>query len=190
MLKHRTIVVPTLVTSMAQVDAVEWPEFWTDNQRMKSVTPPEIWNDIRRSLEHPERVLTNFGGYVRWKSAEDAKSIFKQLREAGVPLLVGTDASTPLNFKTDAVWREMDLMVQYGVPPMEVLATATRRNADYMKMGSQVGTITRGKLADIIVIDGNPLVSMRDLRNVVAVVKDGAVYKGTTTDAKRSDGTR
>ena len=93
-------------------------------------------------------------------------------------MLVGTDASTPLNFKTDAMWREMDLMVQYGVPPMEVLATATRRNADYMKMGHLVGTITRGKLADIIVIDGNPLVSMRDLRNVVAVVKDGRVYKG------------
>lgn len=177
MQKHRTIVVPTLVTSMAQIDAVKWPEFWTDNQRMKSVTPPEIWADIRRSLDHPERVLTNFGGYVRWKSADDAKAIFQQLREAGVSMLVGTDASTPLNFKTDAVWREMDLMVQYGMSPMEVIAAATRRNADYMRMGTQVGTITRGKLADIIVIDGNPLISMRDLRNVVAVVKDGKVYK-------------
>lgn len=187
MLKHRTVVVPTLVTSAAQLDAVQWPEFWTDNQRAKSTMPPEIWADVRRSIEHPERVQTNFGGYVRWKSADDAKAVFKQLREAGVTLLVGTDASTPLNFKTDAMWREMDLMVQYGVPPMEVLATATRRNADYMKMGRQVGTITRGKLADIIVIDGNPLVSMRDLRNVVAVVKDGRLYKGTTTTSATSN---
>jgi imidazolonepropionase-like amidohydrolase len=186
MLKHRTVVVPTLITSAAQLDAVQWPEFWTDNQRVKSTMPPDIWADVRRSLEHPERVQTNFGGYVRWNSAEDAKAVFKQLREAGVTMLVGTDASTPLNFKTDAMWREMDLMVQYGVPPMEVLATATRRNADYMKMGHQVGTITRGKLADIIVIDGNPLVSMRDLRNVVAVVKDGRVHKGTTTPSTTS----
>jgi imidazolonepropionase-like amidohydrolase len=183
MLKHRTVVVPTLVTSAAQIDAVQWPEFWTDNQRAKSTMPPEIWADVRRSLEHPERVLTNFGGYVRWKSVEDSKAIFKQLRAAGVPMLVGTDASTPINFKTDAMWREMDLMVQYGVPPMEVIGTATRRNADYMKMGHLVGTITKGKLADIIVVDGNPLVSMRDLRNVVAVVKDGRVHKGTTTAA-------
>ena len=163
-LKHRTVIVPTLVTSAAQLDAVQWPEFWSDNQRAKSSMPPDIWADVRRSLEHPERVQTNFGGYVRWKSAEESKAVFQQLREAGVTMLVGTDASTPLNFKTDAMWREMDLMVQYGVPPMEVLATATRRNADYMKMGNQVGTITRGKLADIIVIDGNPLVSMRDLQ--------------------------
>jgi len=75
---------------------------------------------------------------------------------------------------------------------MEVIGLATRRNAEYMKMGQQVGTITKGKLADIIVVDGNPLVSMRDLRNVVAVVKDGHVYKGSTTvaAAKRTDGTR
>ena len=183
MLKYRTVVIPTLVTSAAQLDAVQWPEFWSDNQRAKSTMPPDIWADVRRSLEHPERVLTNFGGYVRWKSADDGEATFKQLRAAGVTMLVGTDASTPLNFKTDAMWREMDLMVRYGVPPMEVLATATRRNADYMKMGNLVGTITRGKLADIIVIDGNPLISMRDLRNVVAVVKDGRVYKGTTTTA-------
>ena len=183
LLKHRTVVVPTLVTSAAQIDAVQWPEFWTDNQRAKSTMPPEIWADVRRSIEHPERVQTNFGGYVRWKSADEGRAVFRQLREAGVTMLVGTDASTPLNFKTDAMWREMDLMVQYGVPPMEVLATATRRNADYMKMGQQVGTITRGKLADIIVVDGNPLISMRELRNVVAVVKDGRVYKGTTTTA-------
>jgi imidazolonepropionase-like amidohydrolase len=56
-------------------------------------------------------------------------------------------------------------------------------------MGSLVGTITRGKLADIIVIDGNPLVSMRDLRNVVAVVKDGRVYKGATATAPAATST-
>jgi len=190
MLKHRTVVVPTLVTSTAQLDAVDWPEFWTDNQRARSTMPAEIWADIRRSLEHPERVQTNFGGFVRRDSAERARSVFKQLREAGVNLLVGTDSSTPLNLKTDALWREMEQFTKNGVPPMEVIALATRRNADYMKMGTQVGTITKGKLADIIVVDGNPLVSMRDLRNVVAVVRDGTVYKGSTTDAKRSDGTK
>ena len=59
-------------------------------------------------------------------------------------------------------------------------------------MGQDLGTVTKGKLADIIVVDGNPLVSMRELRNVVAVVKDGKVYKGSATEpaAKRTDGAR
>jgi hypothetical protein len=186
MLARRTVIVPTLITSGAQIDAVEWPEFWTDSQRMKATTPPEIWADIRRSLDYPNRVLTNFGGYVHWKSEENAKAIFTQLHEAGVRLLVGTDASTPLNFKTDALIREMDLMVRYGMTPMEVIGLATRVNADYMKMGAQIGTITRGKLADIIVVDGNPLQSMRDLRNVAVVVKDGKVVKGSAADAASS----
>ncbi len=183
LLANRVYVVPTLVTSLAQIDAVQWPEFWTDNQRAKSTMPPEIWADVRRSLDFPGRVLTNFGGAVRWKSVDTGKAIFQQLYQAGVSLQIGTDASTPLNLKTDAVWREMDAFARYGMPPMEVLATATRRNAEYIKLGSQLGTITRGKLADIIVVDGNPLLSMRDLRNVVAVVKDGKVYKGGTTPA-------
>jgi predicted amidohydrolase YtcJ len=183
MLARRTTIVPTLITSGAQIDAVEWPEFWTDSQRMKATTPPEIWADIRRSLDYPNRVLTNFGGYVHWKSEENAKAIFTQLHEAGVRLLVGTDASTPLNFKTDALIREMDLMVRYGMTPMEVIGLATRVNAEYMKMGSQIGTITRGKLADIIVVDGNPLQSMRDLRNVAVVIKDGKVVKGSASAA-------
>ena len=55
----------------------------------------------------------------------------------GVRLLVGTDAGTPLNFHTDATWQEMDLMVRFGVPPMEVLVTATRRNAEYLGRGKR-----------------------------------------------------
>jgi imidazolonepropionase-like amidohydrolase len=184
MLTRRTWICPTLVTSGAQLDAVEWPEFWTDSQRMKANTPPEIWADIRRSLDYPNRVLTNFGGYVHWKSAEESKAIFLQLYHAGVRLLVGTDASTPLNFKTDALIREMELMAQYGVPRMEVIGMATRVNAEYMKMGAQIGTVTAGKLADIIVVDGNPLQDMRDLRHVAVVIKDGKVYseKGVRVD--------
>jgi imidazolonepropionase-like amidohydrolase len=192
LLRRRTVVVPTLVTSTVQLDAVEWPEFWTDNQRAKSTMPPDIWADVRRSLERPERVLTNFGGWVRRDSVERSKAVFKQLREAGVQMLVGTDSSTPLNLKTDALWREMEQFTKNGVPPMEVIGIATRRNAEYMKMGREIGTITKGKLADVIVVDGNPLVSMRDLRNVVAVVKDGKIYKGSTSDTapKRTDGTK
>ena len=108
----------------------------------------------------------------------------RQLRDAGVRLLVGTDAGTPLNFHTDATWQEMDLMVRFGIPPMEVLVSATRRNAEYLGRGDELGSLTRGKLADIIVVDGNPLLSMRDLRNVVAVVKDGRVYKRPDAGAR------
>ena len=67
---------------------------------------------------------------------------------------------------------------------MEVLVTATRRNAEYLGLGDEIGSLTPGKQADIIVVDGNPLLSMRDLRNVVAVVRDGRVYERPDAGAR------
>lgn len=181
LIDHRTYVVPTLIQSKIQTTTLEWPD-WIDNPRARLTTPVEFWGEVRQSLEHPER-LVYFGNAARVRSMAEQGAKLRQLYDAGVRLLVGTDSGTPFNFHTDALWREMDLMVHYGIPPMEVLAMATRRNAEYMRMGDKVGTITAGRLADVIVVDGNPLLGMRDLRNVVAVVKDGKVLKGTAIDA-------
>jgi imidazolonepropionase-like amidohydrolase len=176
MLDHGTYVIPTMIQTAIQETAIRWPD-WKDNQRARSTTPPDLWAEIRRSIENPQRFLYTDGG-IRWRRINNMEGKFQQLYEAGVPLQVGTDGGTPMNFQTDATWQEMDLLARYGIPPMEVIVMATRRNAQYLGVGSELGTITGGKLADIIVVDGNPLLSMRDLRNVVAVVKDGKIYKG------------
>ncbi len=168
-------VIPTNVQTMIQERAVLWPG-WKDNPRARASTPGELWSDIRASIDNPER-FGYFGGGLRTVRMSVVGSRIRQLWEAGVKLLIGTDAGTPLNFHSDATWQEMDLMAGYGVPPMEVLVMATRHNADYLGMGAEVGTVTPGKLADLIVVDGNPLLSMRDLRNVAVVVKDGKVEK-------------
>ena len=172
---RRTWVVPTMIQTMAQGLTAEWPDR-RDNPRARALTPPDLWADIRRSIENPRR-FGYFGGGLRVSRFEALGARLRQLRDAGVRVLVGTDAGTPLNFHTDATWQEMDLMAGLGFPPMEVLVTATRRNAEYLGLEDELGSLTPGKLADIIVVDGNPLLSMRDLRNVVAVVKDGRVYK-------------
>ena len=179
---RRTWVVPTMIQTMVQGLAVEWPDR-RDNPRARALTPPDLWADVRHSIENPRR-FGYFGGGLRVGRFDAMGAKLRQLRAAGVRVLVGTDAGTPLNFHTDATWQEMDLMVGFGFPPMEVLVAATRRNADYLGLGGELGSLTPGKLADIIVVDGNPLLSMRDLRNVVAVVKDGRVYKRPDTGAR------
>jgi imidazolonepropionase-like amidohydrolase len=179
---RQTWVVPTMIQTMVQGLAAEWPDR-RDNRRARALTPPDLWADVRRSVENPRR-FGYFGGGLRVSRMRAMETKLRQLRDAGVRLLVGTDAGTPLNFHTDATWQEMDLMVRFGIPPMEVLVTATRRNAEYLGRGDELGSLTRGKLADIIVVDGNPLLSMRDLRNVVAVVKDGRVHKRPDAEAR------
>ena len=182
LLDRRTWVVPTMIQTMAQGLAADWPDR-RDNPRARALTPPDLWADIRSSIENPRR-FGYFGGGLRVSRFEALGARLRQLRDAGVRVLVGTDAGTPLNFHTDATWQEMDLMVGFGFPPMEVLVTATRRNAEYLGLGDEIGSLTPGKLADIIVVDGNPLLSMRDLRNVVAVVRDGRVYKRPDAGAR------
>jgi imidazolonepropionase-like amidohydrolase len=101
---------------------------------------------------------------------------FKQLRESGVTIIVGTDSGIPLNFHFDSTWRELKTMVDLGMPPMDAIRAATYWPAQLLKQPN-LGTVASGKLADIIVVDGDPLTDMTALRNIVHVVKNGKVYK-------------
>jgi imidazolonepropionase-like amidohydrolase len=144
---------------------------------MTLLMPPAIWADIRRTLLHPERI-PRYGQGVRQADAEENAARFRQIVEAGIPVRVGTDAGAMYTLRSEAMWEEMELFVEYGLPPQEVIAAATRRNADWLGLLNDLGTIAEGKLADIIVVDGNPLVTMRDFRHVEVVIKDGKVLKG------------
>ena len=173
---RRTVVVPTNVQSLAAVLALEEPT-WLDNARFKLLTPPDLYEVVRGSLTQVNRVAY-FGGVLRPRRIEDSLAEVKQLYDRGVALGVGTDSGTPANFHTDSTWRQMELLVRAGIPPMEVISMATRTNAQGLGLGGETGTIDAGKMADLIVVDGNPLRSMTALRHVVYVVKEGVQVKG------------
>ena len=67
-------------------------------------------------------------------------------------------------------------MVDLGMPPMDAIRAATYWPAQLLKQPN-LGTVAAGKLADVIVVDGDPLTDMTALRNIVHVVKNGKVYK-------------
>lgn len=185
---HRTVVTPG-TNGLAIVQAFEDPT-WLDNPRFRMLTPPDIYADIRRSLGRIDR-LPYFQGQVRPQVVEETLRKIKTLYDSGIPMHVSSDSAGPANFHTDQTRRWMELMVRAGVPPMEVIGAATRLPAQWLGMGDSLGTIAPGKLADLIVVDGNPLLHMQDLKHVVYVVKDGVQYKGpTATNTSSSDGGR
>jgi imidazolonepropionase-like amidohydrolase len=73
--------------------------------------------------------------------------------------------------------RELELDVQAGIPPAEVLKLATLGAARIMKKDGELGSIAPGKLADLALIDGNPAANISDVRKTVLVMKDGVLYK-------------
>ncbi|MFC1662355.1 amidohydrolase family protein [Gemmatimonadota bacterium] len=80
-------------------------------------------------------------------------------------------------FIYESTWQEMDLLVQYGMPAMKFISGATRLPPELFGLGQELGTIEPGKLADIIVVDGNSLQDMNALKHAVHVSKDGRVIR-------------
>jgi len=95
----------------------------------------------------------------------------------------GTDA--PINPYGLSLLMELENYASGGLTPVEVLRTATMASADAMGVGADIGSIEPGKLADLTFIDGDPLQSIKDLRRVRRVVKDGQVYDVSSLIAGR-----
>jgi imidazolonepropionase-like amidohydrolase len=72
--------------------------------------------------------------------------------------------------------REMEMMVDYGMKPIDVLRSATSVNADVFRISNDVGRIQTGLYADILVVQGDPSSAIRDIRNIRLVMKNGIIY--------------
>ena len=105
----------------------------------------------------------------------------KKAHKAGVTIASGADSGTPFNLHGENL-RELELLVGIGLSPMEAIVAATRTAAETLGLGGQLGTLEPGKLADIIVVEGDPLKDIAVLQKkemMVAVMKDGQFYKRT-----------
>jgi len=98
--------------------------------------------------------------------------IVKALHDAGVPIVAGSDEGIP----GYSVHREIELYVEAGLTPMEALQAATIVAARAMKLDGELGTIERGKRADMIVLNANPLDAIHNIRAVRWTIRDGRVY--------------
>lgn len=99
-------------------------------------------------------------------------AMLRELHRAGVPIVAGTDISVPGH----SLHRELELYVQAGFTPMEAIQAATIVPARVMRLDAQVGTVEPGKRADLVLVAGNPLADIRDVRKVAAVVARGKMY--------------
>ncbi len=100
---------------------------------------------------------------------------FKKALKGNINIAFGTDSGVSKH-GTNA--REFVLMVQYGMDENEAIKTATINAATLLGMENQLGTITKGKLADLVAVDGDPLKDISELMDIDFVMKDGVVFKG------------
>ena len=99
-------------------------------------------------------------------------NVIKALHEKGITIVAGTD----MGFPGYSVARELELYVKAGLTPLEAIQTATIVPAQVMNMDNSTGSIKSGKRADLVIVNGDPLKQIRDIRNVWLVIKRGQQY--------------
>ncbi|GLY76179.1 metal-dependent hydrolase family protein [Actinoallomurus iriomotensis] len=122
----------------------------------------------------------NSAGMVPWvfekavHEAERHRESFVAAVRSGLRIAAGTDAGTPYNPHTDLV-RELELMVQYGLTAQEAIRAATRNAAENMDVLHDTGTVEVGKLADLLLVEGDPGTDIGALARIRLVIKDGRI---------------
>jgi imidazolonepropionase-like amidohydrolase len=145
-----------------------------DDPAWREFMPNDMAREVRASLAH----ITQLPYFALFPSRLPLlPTKFRQLRETGVRLMIGTDAGIPAMFHNDATWREMVKFVEFGVSPMETIQSATLWPARFLRREQDLGVLATGRFADIILVRGDPLTDMSVMRDVRVVIQGGKRVK-------------
>jgi Amidohydrolase family len=123
------------------------------------------------------------GGYANAKRQfQKEVEVIGDMRRAGVPLLAGTDTGNPFCFPGFSLHDELALLVKAGLTPAESLRAATLNPAKFFGLDQTLGTVEKGKLADLVLLEANPLEDIRNTQKIDAVIINGRFYDRKALD--------
>jgi len=130
------------------------------------------------------RLANRSGGddAVEKKVLQKQFEIVGAMQKAGVPILAGTDTGNPFCFPGFSLHEELALLVIAGLTPVEALRSATLNPAKFFGLDQTLGTIEQGKIADLVLLDANPLLDIRNTQRINAVVSNGRLFDRKALD--------
>jgi imidazolonepropionase-like amidohydrolase len=164
--RHHTVLDPTMGLLEARMSGSP-TEVTPGLRSVAQRFPPQVRRSLTGGTYEPPR-----GHEEAYRQAIPSMlELLKALHDAGVTIVPGTDAMAGY-----MLHHELELYVRAGIPAPEVLRMATLTSAEVMGVDKDVGVVAAGKLADMILIDGDPAARIGDIRAVSAVIKGGKVY--------------
>jgi hypothetical protein len=187
LVEHRTTLVPTLIADLGYrrtPDSVALAIIADTAGRLdprRRYVSPELAQHWRRQIE-----LKQFEGpdTTDWASLHRQSSAWLRIFDsAGVAVLAGTDLAVPLVYPGFSLHDELELQVQDGGrTPARTLWGATLGPAEFLGLAGERGTIETGKVADLVLLEGNPLEDITQVRRIRAVIRNGRVFDRSELD--------
>jgi imidazolonepropionase-like amidohydrolase len=177
---NRTRQVPTLVMGRA-LSFRQDPRRIRNERRLRYIPADEIavWNKTFASEgAQPTNAAKTIGARLRRKRLE----VLRRMHEAGVPFMAGSDVGNPYVFPGFSLHDELALLVESGLTPIQALRTATRNPAEFLGWLDSLGTVEQGKIADLVLLEANPLEDIRNTQKIGAVIADGRLYRRADLD--------
>lgn len=173
--KNETWQCPTLTVLRSR--AYVGDENFRRDQRLRFIPPliKERWG-----MRIANRNEENFANAKKFFQKE--LEIVGAMRKAGVPLLAGTDTGNPFCFPGFSLHEELALLVIAGLTPVDALRSATLNPAKFLGLDKTLGTIEQGKIADLVLLDANPLEDIRNTQKIRAVISNGRLFDRKALD--------
>jgi imidazolonepropionase-like amidohydrolase len=172
--RNGTYVTPTFT---AQVEVAYWPTHAVPGDTLAHYLPKAVRDYVASIFPMPDSIPPNADSVGRAMLAKRLRQV-RTMQRAGVHILTGTDAplrNSPPGF---GLHEELTLLARGGMSPFDVLKAATIEPARYFGMLDSTGTIAAGKLADLVLLDANPLADIRNTRRISAVIANGRLFTG------------
>lgn len=106
------------------------------------------------------------------------------LKDAGIPLLAGTDTGFPFVLPGFGLHEELKYLVAAGLSPLEALRTATINPATFLRKQDKLGSVEKGKLADLVILNGDPTGNIQSLQSIEAVIVNGKLFDRSALDVE------
>lgn len=178
--KNQTWQVPTLIVSRQIGSLVNGLPAPVAEQRFVDRNTRQMWS----GMADPR-----FAAFI--KGPHDLHPLDLELvgrmYRAGVPILAGTDFPNPFVYPGSSLHDELGLLVQAGLPPAAALRAATSEPARFFGLTDSLGTVARGKVADLVLLDGNPLADIAATRRIRAVIQGGRLLDRAALDRLLND---
>jgi hypothetical protein len=166
-ISHHVMFDPTITAPVYFSQLQEGFDYWVDERKFFT---PEVQAWVK--TKPPRKPVASWDS-LYWAMRRTTKAFY----DAGGLLTLGTDNPSTGEFIAGfSAHRELHTLVLAGIPPAAALKIATINGARALGMSDKLGTLEVGKLADLFVIEGNPLADIKNTRHVQLVMKSGVVY--------------